>query len=105
MAKSLSELSEAAGKGSIQNAKVIAKIPKTPIKQTIKAGAKAGAKTGAVVTVVDRGVHKGIEMYTGKSEKELKDLTKKVEERKKFMFDFKKETGEDIEEYLSHAFD
>jgi hypothetical protein len=105
MAKSLSELSEAAGKGSIQNAKVIAKIPKTPIKQKIKTGLKAGAKTGAVVTVVDRGVHKGIEMYTGKSEKELKDLAKKVEERKKFMFDFKKETGEDIEEYLSHAFD
>jgi hypothetical protein len=98
-------LSEAAGKGSIQNAKVIAKIPKTPIKQKIKTGLKAGAKTGAVVTVVDRGVHKGIEMYTGKSEKELKDLDKKAEQVEKIEAEFKIKTGKTVEEYLSTAFD
>ena len=105
MAKSLSELSEAAGKGSIQNAKVIAKIPKTTIKQTIKTGTKAGLKTAGVVTVVDRAVHKGIEMYSGKSEKELKDLAEKTKKQEKFMTDFEKKTGQDFMEYLGTAFD
>ena len=105
MAKSLSELSEAAGKGSIQNAKVIAKIPKTPIKQTIKTGTKAGLKTAGVVTVVDRAVHKGIEMYSGKSEKELKALVKKTKDQEKLMADFEKETGQTVVEYLGTAFD
>ena len=105
MAKSLSELSEAAGKGSIQNSKVIAKIPKTTIKQTIKTGTKAGLKTAGVVTVVDRAVHKGIEMYSGKSEKELKALVKKTKDQEKLMADFEKETGQTVVEYLGTAFD
>ena len=104
MAKSLSELSEAAGKGSIQNAKVIAKIPKTPIKQTIKTGTKAGLKTAGVVTVVDKGIRKGVQIYQGKTDAEVAKDAADLESFEKIKKTYEEETGMSLEDKLNLSF-
>jgi hypothetical protein len=69
--KSLSQISNAAKSGgaiAVKNAKPIVKQSAT---QLARAGTKAGAKTAGVVTALDKGIKKGIQLYSGKTDAEM----------------------------------
>jgi len=95
--KSLSEISTAAksgGKMALKNAKPVVK---QGVKQLAAKGVKAGAKTAGVVTALDKGIKKGIQLYTGKTDVEMEA----AELMTKMNHDYEQKYGKSI----SDAFD
>jgi len=101
MAKSLSKLSVAAGKGSIKAAK---SLPAIPIGQTINTGFKTGLKTAGVVTVVDKAVQKGVQIYQGKTNAEVAKDEEDLKSYENISKTYKEETGMSLEDKLNQEF-
>ena len=101
MAKSLSKLSVAAGKGS---AKAKSLVPAIPIGQTIKSGLKTGLKTGGVVTVVDKAVRKGVQIYQGKTNAEVAKDKEDLKSFENISKTYEEETGMSLEDKLNQEF-
>ena len=101
MAKSLKNLSVAAGKGS-SKAKLLA--PAVPIGQKINTGLKTGLKTAGVVTVVDKGIRKGVQIYQGKTDAEVAKDAEDAEAFETISKKYKEETGMSLEDKLNLSF-
>jgi hypothetical protein len=69
--KSLNQISNAAKSGGVVAAKNAKPIVKQGVKQLATKGVKAGAKTAGVVTAIDKGIKKGIQLYSGKTDAEM----------------------------------
>jgi hypothetical protein len=102
MAKSLSNLSVAASKGSIKASKTVA--PTLTASQKFVKGAKAGATTAGVVTVIDKGIKKGIQIYQGKTDAEVAKDAADAEAYETINKKYEEETGMSIGDKLNQAF-
>jgi hypothetical protein len=102
MTKSLSNLSVAAGKGSIKASKTVA--PTLTASQKFVKGAKAGATTAGVVTVIDKGIKKGIQIYQGKTDAEVAKDAADAEAYETINKKYEEETGMSIGDKLNQAF-
>jgi hypothetical protein len=102
MTKSLSNLSVAAGKGSIKASKTVA--PTLTASQKLVKGAKVGATTAGVVTVVDKGIRKGVQIYQGKTDAEVAKDAADLESFENISKTYKEETGMSLEDKLNLSF-
>jgi hypothetical protein len=102
MTKSLSNLSVAAGKGSIKASKTVA--PTLTASQKLVKGAKVGATTAGVVTVVDKGIRKGVQIYQGKTDAEVAKDAADLESFENISKTYKEETGMTLEDKLNLSF-
>lgn len=69
--KSLSQISNAAKSGGKVATKNAQPIVKQGTKQLVTKGAKAGAKTAGIITALDKGIKKGVQLYSGKTDAEM----------------------------------
>lgn len=100
--KSLQTTSKIAEKATKSGQKIIAKtnVPKT-VGQTLKVGAKAGARNAAITTALDRGVNKGMQLYSGVSDAEMESMKR----FSKMNDNYKKETGVSISQAIDNAYE
>ena len=73
----------------------------TPIGQRVKSGLKAGAATAGVVTGLDVGIKKGMQLYSGKTDKQIEDDERMAQMDK----DYKAEYGMSIADKINKSFD
>ena len=102
MAKSLKNLSAAAGKGSVRASKTV--VPTLTASQKLVKGAKAGAVTAGVVTVIDKGIKKGIQIYQGKTDAEVAKEAADAESYDNINTKYEEETGMSIADKINQAF-
>ena len=102
MAKSLTNLSAAAGKGSVKASKTV--VPTLTASQKLVKGAKVGATTAGVVTVVDKGIKKGVQIYQGKTDAEVAKDAAVSEAFETVSKKYKEETGMSLEDKLNQEF-
>ena len=102
MAKSLKNLSAAAGKCSVKASKTV--VPTLTASQKFVKGAKVGATTAGVVTVVDKGIKKGVQIYQGKTDAEVAKDAEDAEAFETISKKYKEETGMSLEDKFNQAF-
>ena len=102
MAKSLTNLSAAASKGSVRASKTV--VPTLTASQKFVKGAKVGATTAGVVTVVDKGIKKGVQIYQGKTDAEVAKDAEDAEAFETISKKYKEETGMSLEDKFNQAF-
>ena len=102
MAKSLKNLSAAAGKGSVRASKTV--VPTLTASQKLVKGAKAGVTTAGVITVLDKGIKKGVQIYQGKTDAEVAKDAADLESFENISKTYKEETGMSLEDKLNLSF-
>ena len=102
MAKSLTNLSAAAGKGSVRASKTV--VPTLTASQKFVKGAKTGAITAGVVTAIDTGIKKGVQIYQGKTDAEVAKDAADLESFENISKTYKEETGMSLEDKLNQEF-
>ena len=102
MAKSLKNLSAAAGKGSVRASKTV--VPTLTASQKLVKGAKAGVTTAGVITVLDKGIKKGVQIYQGKTDAEVAKDEADLESFENISTKYKEETGMSLEDKLNQEF-
>jgi hypothetical protein len=87
----------------IKRASSAPKVQKTvtPIGQRVKSGLKHGATTAGVVTGLDVGIKKGMQLYSGKTDKQIEDDERMAQMDK----DYKAEYGMSIADKINKSFD
>ena len=100
--ESLTKIVDAAKSGGKTAKEIRAVTPpvKVPLTQRLKDAGRQGLRTAATVAVLDKGLKKGMQVYSGKSDKEVEidDLTMKSYKN------YEKEKGKSVSDAINDAY-